>query len=35
MRLVELASPADQLELWKLISDTVLSSINTQAQQAA
>ena len=35
MRLVEFASAADQLALWKLISDTVWSSINTQAQQQA
>ena len=35
MRLIEFTSAADQLALWKLISDTVWSSINTQAQQQA
>ena len=35
MRLVEFTSAADQLALWKLISDSVWSSINTQAQQQA
>lgn len=35
MRLVEFASAADQLALWKLISDTVWSSINAQAKQQA
>ena len=35
MRLIEFASAADQLALWKLISDTVWRSINTQAQQQA
>jgi len=35
MRLVEFASPTDQIELWKFISDTVWSSINTQAQKQA
>ena len=33
MRLTEFASPADQLALWKLISDTVWSKLNGQAQQ--
>ena len=33
MRLVEFTSAADQLALWKLISDTVWSSINAQAKQ--
>jgi len=35
MRLVEFASAADQLALWKLISDTVWTSIAIQAQQEA
>ena len=35
MRLIEFTSAADQLALWKLISDTVWRSINTQAQQQA
>ena len=35
MRLVEFASAADQLALWKLISDTVWNSINTQNRQQA
>jgi len=35
MRLVEFTSAADQLALWKLISDTVWSSINAQAKQQA
>lgn len=35
MRLVEFASAADQLALWKLISDNVWSSINVQAKQQA
>jgi hypothetical protein len=35
MRLVEFTSAADQLALWKLISDNVWSSINAQAKQQA
>ena len=35
MRLAEFASAQDQLALWKLISDTVWRSINSQAQQQA
>ena len=35
MRLGEFTSAADQLALWKLISDTVWRSINAQAQQQA
>lgn len=35
MRLVEFASAADQLALWKLISDSVWRNINAQAQQQA
>lgn len=33
MRLTEFASPADQLALWKLISDTVWSKLSAQSQQ--
>ncbi|MEY4684763.1 MAG: hypothetical protein RLZ25_1222 [Pseudomonadota bacterium] len=35
MRLAEFSSAQDQLALWKLISDTVWSSINAQAKQQA
>jgi hypothetical protein len=35
MRLFEFTSASDQLALWKLISDTVWSSINTQNRQQA
>lgn len=35
MRLAEFTSAQDQLALWKLISDTVWSSINAQATQQA
>lgn len=35
MRLAEFTSAQDQLALWKLISDNVWRSINSQAQQQA
>ena len=35
MRLCEFASAEEQLALWKLVSDSVWASINTQAKQEA
>ena len=35
MRFVEIASPEDQLALWRLISDNVWSAVLAQAQKAA
>ena len=35
MRLVEFTSAEEQLALWRLISDTVWSSISAQAKQQA